>query len=313
MEITVLGAGVSGLTTAIRLLESGFKVTIFAKNMSPNTVSDVAAAWWYPFLAEPVEKTNKWSSETFYELIRLRDEENVECITMRLGREYLKEKCELPGWSSEIPHFRVLEENEVISGYNFGWEIEAPVIEMNHYMPWLLSRFEKLGGLYELKEFSTLQEVPGEIIVNCCGLGGRDLCDDNELRPVRGQVIYIEQDPGFGRFDQKPETLTYTIPRRDVTVLGGTAQKDDWEENIRLEDNEYILSKCEELWPELDRTKIVGTAVGLRPSRYEIRLEEESIKDKKIIHNYGHGGAGVTLSWGCADEVVKLIKINMLT
>ena len=87
MEITVLGAGVSGLTTAIRLLESGFKVTIFAKNMSPNTVSDVAAAWWYPFLAEPVEKTNKWSSETFYELIRLRDEENVECITMRLGRE----------------------------------------------------------------------------------------------------------------------------------------------------------------------------------------------------------------------------------
>tara|TARA_B100000902_G_scaffold56055_1_gene62866 strand:- start:2076 stop:3017 length:942 start_codon:yes stop_codon:yes gene_type:complete len=311
MEITVLGAGVSGLTTAIRLLESGFKVTIFAKNMSPNTVSDVAAAWWYPFLAEPVEKTNKWSSETFYELIRLRDEENVECITMRLGREYLKEKCELPGWSSEIPHFRVLEENEVMSGYNFGWEIEAPVIEMNHYMPWLLSRFEKLGGLYELKEFSTLQEVPGKVIVNCCGLGGRDLCNDRELRPVRGQVIYIEQDPGFGRFDQKPETLTYTIPRRDVTVLGGTAQKDDWEENIRPEDTETILSKCEELWPELNRDNIVGTAVGLRPSRYEVRLEEEMINGKKIIHNYGHGGAGVTLSWGCADEIVEMMKISM--
>ena len=241
MEITVLGAGVSGLTTAIRLLESGFKVTIFAKNMSPNTVSDVAAAWWYPFLAEPVEKTNKWSTETFYELIRLKDEENIECITMRLGREYLKEKCELPGWSTEIPHFRVLEGREVISGYNFGWEIEAPVIEMNHYMPWLLSRFEKLGGFYELKEFSTLKDVPGEIIVNCCGLGGRELCDDNELRPVRGQVIYIKQDPGFGRFDQKPETLTYTIPRRDVTVLGGTAQKDDWEENIRLEFSKEML------------------------------------------------------------------------
>ena len=75
MEITVLGAGVSGLTTAIRLLEDGWKVRLFAKNMSPNTVSDVAAAWWYPFLAEPVEKTNKWSSETFYELIRLKDEE----------------------------------------------------------------------------------------------------------------------------------------------------------------------------------------------------------------------------------------------
>ena len=116
MDITVLGAGVSGITTAIRLLESGFKVTILARNMSPNTVSDVAAAWWYPFLAEPVEKTNKWSSETFYELIRLKNEENVDCITLRLGREYLKEKCELPGWSSEIPHFRILEDSEIING-----------------------------------------------------------------------------------------------------------------------------------------------------------------------------------------------------
>ena len=164
MDITVLGAGVSGITTAIRLLESGFKVTIVAKNMSPDTVSDVAAAWWYPFLVEPVEKTNKWSSETFYELIRLKNEENVDCITLRLGREYLKEKCELPGWSSEIPHFRVLDDSEIISGYNFGWEIKAPVIEMHHYMPWLLERFERLGGLYELREFSSLLEVPGEII-----------------------------------------------------------------------------------------------------------------------------------------------------
>jgi D-amino-acid oxidase len=40
-------------------------------------------------------------------------------------------------------------------------------------------------------------------------------------------------------------------------------------------------------------------------------LEKESIGEKIVIHNYGHGGAGVTLSWGCADEVVKLVKINM--
>ncbi len=153
--------------------------------------------------------------------------------------------------------------------------------------------------------------MPGELIVNCCGLGGKELCNDDNLRPVRGQVIYIKQDPGFGRFDQKPETLTYTIPRRDVTVLGGTAQKDDWEENIRPEDSEYILTKCEELWPELDREKIVGEAVGLRPSRNEVRLEKEELFGKNIIHNYGHGGAGVTLSWGCADEVVRLISTQI--
>ena len=308
MKITVVGAGVSGLTTGIRLLEEGWNVNIITENMSPNTVSDTAAAWWYPFLAEPIEKTNRWSSETFKQLLRLKNIEGVDCITLRKGREYLEEKCDPPGWSFEIPYFRILEKEEIIEGYTFGWEMEAPVIEMNLYMPWLLSRFEDLGGVFELKKFNSIEEVPGEFIVNCTGIGARIISEDETVIPVRGQVIYIEQDPGFGRFDQQPETLTYTIPRRDVTVLGGTAQKGDWDSNIREKDTEYILSKCEALWPELDRTKIVGQAVGLRPSRYEVRLEQENIDSRTIIHNYGHGGAGVTLSWGCADEVVRLLK-----
>ena len=308
MKITVVGAGVSGLTTGIRLLEEGWNVNIITENMSPNTVSDTAAAWWYPFLAEPIEKTNRWSSETFKQLLRLKNIEGVDCITLRKGREYLEEKCDPPGWSFEIPYFRILEKEEIIEGYTFGWEMEAPVIEMNLYMPWLLSRFEDLGGIFELKRFNSIDEVPGEFIVNCTGIGARTMSEDETVIPVRGQVIYIEQDPGFGRFDQQPETLTYTIPRRDVTVLGGTAQKGDWDPNIREKDTEYILSKCEALWPELDRTKIVGQAVGLRPSRYEVRLEQENIDSRTIIHNYGHGGAGVTLSWGCADEVVRLLK-----
>ena len=308
MKITVVGAGVSGLTTGIRLLEEGWDVKIMTENMSPNTVSNTAAAWWYPFLAEPIKKTNRWSSETFNELLRLKNVEGVDCITLRKGREYLEEKCDPPGWSFEIPYFRILEKEEILDGYAFGWEMEAPVIEMNLYMPWLLSRFEDLGGVFELKKFNSIEEVPGELIVNCTGIGARIISDDETVIPVRGQVIYIEQDPGFGRFDQQPETLTYTIPRRDVTVLGGTAQKGDWDLNIREKDTEYILSKCEALWPELDRTKIVGHAVGLRPSRYEVRLEQEKIDSRTIIHNYGHGGAGVTLSWGCADEVVRLLK-----
>ena len=312
MEITIVGAGVSGLTTGIRLLQQGWKVRIISKEFSPDTVSDVAAAWWYPFLVEPVEKTNQWSIQTFNELVRLRDNEGVECISMRLGREYLEQECELPGWSFNIPHFRILNQDEIIRGYEFGWELEAPVIEMNLYMPWLLSKFRTLGGSIESNEFDSIEEVPGEFIINCSGLGARLLSNDEEVIPVRGQVVYIKQDPGFGRYDQRPESLTYTIPRRDVTVLGGTAQKGDWDETIRKKDTEDILSKCEVFWPDLDRQNIVGSAVGLRPSRYELRLELEIINNKKVIHNYGHGGAGVTLSWGCADEVVKLVKVNKL-
>ncbi len=312
IDISIIGAGVSGLSTGIRLLEAGHNVRIYAESISPNTVSDTAAAWWYPFLVEPLEKTNRWSSETFNELVRLREEEDVSCITMRMGKEFLEEECQVPGWSDSIPHFRILEGDEIASGYAFGWEIEAPVIEMQIYMPWLMGRFEELGGEINIVKINSISELPGEVLVNCCGLGGKELCNDHDLEPVRGQIVYTTQDPGFGRFDQRPESLIYTIPRRDVTVLGGTAQRGDWDENIRDDDTEEILAKCESLWPELDRSKIVGVSVGLRPSRKEVRLEMERLSSEKIvIHNYGHGGAGVTLSWGCADEVVRILSSMM--
>ena len=224
------------------------------------------------------------------------------------GKEYLEEECEPPGWSHDIPHFRILEKDEIAEGYSFGWEIEAPVIEMHLYMPWLERRFIELGGEMTTRYVRNISDLPGHIIVNCCGLGGKELCDDDSLEPVRGQIVYTTQDPGFGRFDQRPESLIYTIPRRDVTVLGGTAQRGDWDENIRDEDTETILRKCESLWPELDRSMVVGVSVGLRPSRKEVRLEVENISGRMVIHNYGHGGAGVTLSWGCADEVVRLLS-----
>lgn len=259
-------------------------------------------------MVEPLEKTNRWSAETFSELVRLSEEEGVSCITMRLGKEFLEQECEPPGWSNDIPHFRILDEDEIATGYSFGWEIEAPVIEMHLYMPWLERRFIELGGAMITRYVQQISELPGQIVVNCCGLGGKELCDDHDMEPVRGQIVYTTQDPGFGRFDQRPESLIYTIPRRDVTVLGGTAQKGDWDENIRDEDTELILRKCETLWPELDRSMIVGVSVGLRPSRKEVRLEAEVISGRRVIHNYGHGGAGVTLSWGCADEVVRMLS-----
>ena len=308
VDVSVIGAGVSGLSTGIRLLEAGYNVRIFSQHSTPDTVSDTAAAWWYPFLVEPLEKTNRWSAETFSELVRLSEEEGVSCITMRLGKEFLEQECEPPGWSNDIPHFRILDEDEIATGYSFGWEIEAPVIEMHLYMPWLERRFIELGGAMITRYVQQISELPGQIVVNCCGLGGKELCDDHNLEPVRGQIVYTTQDPGFGRFDQRPESLIYTIPRRDVTVLGGTAQKGDWDENIRDEDTELILRKCETLWPELDRSMIVGVSVGLRPSRKEVRLEAEVISGRRVIHNYGHGGAGVTLSWGCADEVVRMLS-----
>ena len=308
MRCTVVGAGVSGLSCAVRLLEAGHEVEVISDRFSPDTVSDVAAAIWYPFLTAPADRADGWGVVTYAELERLAEQESESGVRMRDGKEYLREAVDPPGWSEDIAAFRILDDSEIPEGYVFGWQFRAPVIEMPLYMPWLRSRVEILGGSFVQSFVEDLNEVSGEVVVNCVGLGARELCDDEEVRPARGQVIFIDQDPGIGHFDQQPESLTYTIPRGDVTVLGGTAQVDDWGMDIRPEDNDLILSKVEALWPQLDRSKIVGGTVGLRPSRSEVRLEVEYIGERKAVHNYGHGGAGVTLSWGCAEEVVNLVS-----
>ncbi|MBR41209.1 MAG: amino acid oxidase [Euryarchaeota archaeon] len=306
MHCTIVGAGVSGLTSGIRLLENGHQAHIVSDKFSPDTVSDVAAAIWYPFLVKPADRADTWGIVTYDVLESLCESDPEAGVRMIDGREYLRSVVDLPQWNEDIAAFRILESEEIPDGYVFGWEFRAPAIDMKLYMPWLKNRFEELGGTFERGVVKSLKEVDGEIIVNCVGLGARELCNDEEVKPARGQIIFIEQDPGIGHFDQQPETLTYTIPRTNVTVLGGTAQVDDWDLEIREEDNDLILAKVEAVWPDLDRSKIVGGTVGLRPSRTEVRLEEEDIGGRRVIHNYGHGGAGVTLSWGCADEVVSI-------
>ena len=308
MHCTVVGAGVSGLSCAVRLLEEGHDVEVVSDRFSPDTVSDVAAAIWYPFLTAPADRADTWGLVTYAELERLATENPESGVRMRDGREYLRKEVEPPAWGNNIAAFDILDREDIPGGYVFGWQFRAPVIEMHLYMPWLRSRVESLGGTFRQSFVEDLSKVPGEVVVNCVGLGARELCQDNEVRPARGQVIFLDQDPGIGHFDQQPETLTYTIPRSDVTVLGGTAQVDDWGMDIRPEDNALILEKVEALWPELDRSKIIGGTVGLRPSRSEVRLEVETIDGRKVFHNYGHGGAGVTLSWGCAEEVVELVS-----
>ena len=298
----------SGLSCAVRLLEAGHEVEVISDRFSPDTVSDIAAAIWYPFLTAPADRADGWGIATYAELERLSEREPQSGVRMRDGREYLRQAVDPPEWSEDIAAFRILDDSEIPEGYVFGWQFRAPVIEMQLYMPWLRSRVEALGGSFVQSFVEDLNEVSGEVVVNCVGLGARELCGDEEVRPARGQVIFIDQDPGIGHFDQQPETLTYTIPRSDVTVLGGTAQVDDWGMDIRPEDDDLILSKVEALWPELDRSRIIGGAVGLRPSRSEVRLEVEYIGERRVVHNYGHGGAGVTLSWGCAEEVANLVS-----
>jgi D-amino-acid oxidase len=302
----VVGAGVNGLSTGICLLEDGWDVTICSEEFSPNTTSDIAAALWYPFLSAPVEKTNVWGSRT-YDTLKLFAGEKDAGIEMTKTFEYFRSTQPDPVWKSTVDNFERITKN-LPSDYVECFSFLTQIIEMPIYLKWLMNRYKLLGGQVEKGKIDDLSKISNKysIIVNCTGLSSGELCNDSEVYPVRGQIIRIKPLLGEMHLDQQIPTLAYIVPRSNDMVLGGVAQEGNWSLEPTDEDRDFILEKCSSIIPNLKNAEIIEDIVGLRPGRTEVRLEKEQISGKTIIHNYGHGGSGVTLSWGCAEEVVEL-------
>lgn len=311
-KILVLGAGVSGLSCGILLLKEGYDIHIWAKDLPPNTTSDIAAAFWYPYLCNPKDKATKWSGFTLKYLYEncLHDPE-AGCVEREV-KELFDKKVDEPWWKDAVDSYRRPNADELPDGYVDAYQTKSILMDSSKYMPYLVKTFTELGGTMEQKEISDIQEALKEcsILVNCTGLGSKKLLNDEKLYPVRGQVVVVEPN-GFDNVladDEAFNNLSYIIPRINDIVVGGTAQKDNWSLEIDPEDTKEILRKAPDMSPLFKDVKIIKEKVGLRPARDEVRLELERVGDDKIvIHNYGHGGAGYTLSWGCANEVVELV------
>ncbi|MDX6325591.1 MAG: D-amino-acid oxidase, partial [Nocardioidaceae bacterium] len=188
-RVTVVGAGVVGLSCAVRLLEAGHSVSVVARDLPLETTSAVAAALWYPYRAYPFERVTAWSATTYDALLRLASDEATG-VVMRQGTEVLREPAPSPWWASAVPELRTLA--DVPDGYAAGWRFEAPVLEMPIYLRWLVARIEELGGTVTRMALSALPD-PAEVVVNAAGLGARLFAGDGSVLPVRGQVLYVEQ------------------------------------------------------------------------------------------------------------------------
>jgi D-amino-acid oxidase len=308
-EAIVVGCGVSGLTTAVRLLESGFKVRIVTRERTPNTTSDIAAAVWYPFRCGPLDRALLWSRHSFGALRELAKDPETG-VTMVPGIDLLtSDDGGDPWWGEAVDGLRRAETRELAPGYVAGRVFTAPVVAMPVYLRWLERKVEALEGTIETRSVSNLDALHREasLVVNCTGLAARELVHDDALHPIRGQVVRVAagyadrfvQAGGGGR------PLTYIIPRPDCTVLGGTEDEGVWNLDVDADTADAILARCRLLEPELANAEVLSHAVGLRPGRSEVRLETVRSAGGIIVHNYGHGGGGVTLSWGCADEVAR--------
>ncbi len=315
-EAIVVGCGVSGLSSAIALAEAGRTVTIWTRDLPPRTTSSVAGAIWYPYKVAPLERVAVWARRTYAELVELAREPDSG-VTLAKGVELLPpgvvdESAEFRG---AAPDLRELEAGELPSGFARGFELSAPVCEMPLYLDYLMRRFESAGGRVEVRRVASLDEALSKaaLVVNCVGLAARELVGDKLMRPIRGQVLRVEK-LGVERFvldDYDPRGVTYVIPRSRDCVIGGTT--DEGAEDLTPDEaaTHAIAQRCGELEPQLAQARVLSVAVGLRPGRTEVRLERESIGAGVVIHNYGHGGAGVTLSWGCAFDVLAFSEPSL--
>jgi D-amino-acid oxidase len=207
--------------------------------------------------------------------------------------------------------------HEVPDGFRSALEVTVPVADTRRYLPWLLERVRTLGGsvhvravasLSQLIESATLDRRAMKTIVNCSGLGARELCGDQSLVPIRGQVLVargIELQRGI--IDDTGERPVYAIPRSNEVILGGTAQRGDARRASDPRDSESILAGLQRHVPGLSARDVADVKVGLRPWRPSIRLEREQlVHGIALVHNYGHGGSGYTVAWGCAREAAAL-------
>lgn len=300
-RVIVVGAGVVGLSCAVRLLEAGHRVDVVARDLPLETTSAVAAALWYPYRAYPYERVTSWSRTTFAELEALSGREDAG-VRMLAGTELHRSTVPDPWWRDAVPTLTRV--SVFAPPYADGWTFVAPVVEMPVYLRWLAARVEALGGTLTRLALSALPDR-AEVVVDASGLGARRLAEDPSVLPVRGQVVYVEQ-VGLDRWSLDGSVPTYVVPRSRDIVVGGTDDEGEWDCRPDPDVAKLLLERAVELVPELARAQVLGHKAGLRPARPEVRLDVEQRDGTRVVHCYGHGGAGVTLSWGCADEMTRL-------
>lgn len=185
--------------------------------------------------------------------------------------------------------------------------------ECRLYQPWAAKKFLQSGGVIKQQTVQHLSEISDkfDVVVNCAGLGAKYLCEDRRLVPIRGQVIKVHapwiKTAFYGDYD------TYIVPGFEGVTLGGCRQYDSYDLKVSKYDSMAIRERCQSMLPALKSAPVLRELVGLRPHRDPVRVEMEVVKSaggnsSKIVHNYGHGGYGVTTAPGTAKYAVGLVR-----
>jgi D-amino-acid oxidase len=327
MQVTVVGAGVIGLTVAVELTRAGHDVEVIAERVLDDTTSSIAGAIWFPYRVGPRDHVARWGARTRDRLLALADAEPAAGVDRLIGYE-CDDRAAIDHGRSERPDVPTARESlwddgDVVPWWSAGadvtrapapvtgappaWRFVAPRVEPARFLPWLTGQ---LARPVRVERVAGLAGVRGDAVIHCAGLGARALADDPSVVALRGQVVVVE--PGTLPLDltltddRGAEPMFYAIPRRDEVVLGGTSDPVELDDPLAPDPfvTERILARCRALGWHPGAVRRVR--VGLRPYRPAVRLERDPT-DARIIHCYGHGGAGYTLAFGCAEDVAALL------
>ncbi|GAB3284458.1 FAD-dependent oxidoreductase [Parasphingorhabdus pacifica] len=311
-SVLVVGAGVQGLSTGVVLAEQGYEVLIRTAERPQETTSAVAGAMWGPAMLRPPGRVLYWATMAHAEFMTLAREEDsgVRLVPGRMASR-LALGDTVPPETRLLTDLRHCTEDELPEGFASGYRATVPLIDMPRYLDRLVDRFQSAGGRLVLSPVPSLAEAVEEAatVVNCSGVGARELVGDPGVHPVRGQQVVV-RNPGveeyFVEVGSNVEFASF-FPHGERLVLGGIAVDQDWNPNPSERVTEGIIRRCAAIDPRVSEVEVLEVRVGLRPGRDAVRLDVEEFRGARIVHNYGHGSSGVALSWGCAFEAADLV------
>ena len=340
MKVVILGAGVIGLTAACHILDrfpDSVDLTLVSDKFSPDTVTDKSAAMFSPlchkddasYQNDQGETYKAWISKSFdvFKSIYNSPEDAAKVgISVVSGFALWDSLQPLPWWKDLVYDFRVLDpDSNKVKDINVPpncaqiWYFSSFMMNPSLLLGWLLEKVKLRGCRVEQRKISELSELTPsyDVIINCTGLGSSQaIAMDSDLYPIRGQMVLVHAPRvklWTTRYSPKIHVGIYPRGSEEV-VLGGIKDAGNWNEDVDPDTTQRILERCQELVPSLNSAKMVRSWAGLRPGREEVRLETCEVGGgKTLIHCYGHGSRGVTLSWGCASDIGDVLekKLNM--
>ena len=343
----IVGAGVSGLCTAIELSKRGWRVCVVSRDgpLSALTTSSGAGGLWMPFHIEPEEASSRWASRTLDVLLSERKSGGargraIEVLPVLNLKARPSRPQELPRWASipeicfeDLSREAILQKDftaSVPEGVWGAWCFTAPVVHMEPYIESLVAELDRRGALLSFgRAFASLGEAydfgsallgaPAHALVNCTGLGANAICEESQ-GVVAGRGVVLKARRPFGCDAVITSEIApfsevspaYAIPRgRHQVTLGGTYIEGDERLEPTPREVEDLKRKAKYLYPQFEEElEVQQVWVGLRPVRSAVRLDVEALpgRSASVLHNFGHGGGGVTVMWGAAEEGVEMLE-----